>query len=404
MRRTGSTALIAALVAALAGAAGAGATTSQALDRLAALQSPRTGAPTARGVSREEISAFAAWTTLAVITGGERPDAWRVGRRTLIAAIGRRPRRPIQRVARWALAMSAAGRLDDRDVRGLQAGLTADWGSDGRFGAGALDLGWALLAARAAAMEPPVLALDRLRSEQGSDGGWRSRPGLRADTVTTTTALQALTTWGEPRDSETVRRARRWLLRQQRRDGGFPVWRGRPSAAVETAWATLGIRALGDDPRSFTWRRRGGGGPLGYLRRLQRASGGVAATTGGRESVLATALTAIAFAGRPLPLEPTVSAVAASHAPRVIRRSPVDGGHPGEVVLVAYRDNPGGTGVDPGRVRFVVGGRDLTGAARVTPLGLQVATNRVGPRPATAVLLLTDRAGNSSRTVWTIGR
>ena len=127
-------------------------------------------------------------------------------------------------------------------------------------------------------------------------------------------------------------------------------------------------------------------------------------TARGRESVLATALTALAFAGRPLPLESTASAVVVSHGPRVIRRSPVDGGHPGEVVLVAYRDNPGGTGVDPGQVRFVVGGRDVTAAARVTSLGLQVATNRVGPRPATAVLLLTDRAGNSSRTVWTIGR
>lgn len=404
MRRIGSIVLIAALAAALAGPAGAGATTSQALDRLAALQSPRTGAPTARGASRAEISASAAWTNLAVITGGERPDAWRVGRRTLIAAIGPRPRRPIQRVARWALAMSAAGRLDDRDVRGLQAGLTADWGADGTFGAGALDLGWALLAARAAAMEPPQLALERLRLTQGTDGGWPSRSGARADTVTTATALQALATWGEPRDSDTVRRARRWLLRQQRRDGGFPVWRGRRSTAVETAWATLGIRALGDDPRSASWRRRGGGGPLGYLRRLQGASGGVVVTAGGRESVLATALTALAFAGRPLPLESTASAVVVSHGPRVIRRSPVDGGHPGEVVLVAYRDNPGGTGVDPGQVRFVVGGRDVTAAARVTSLGLQVATNRVGPRPATAVLLLTDRAGNSSRTVWTIGR
>jgi hypothetical protein len=73
-------------------------------------------------------------------------------------------------------------------------------------------------------------------------------------------------------------------------------------------------------------------------------------------------------------------------------------------VTVAYRDEPGGTGVDRRAVRLVVGGRDVTARASVTALSLQLPSAALGTLPARAELTLADRAGNVRVVRWTIGR
>jgi len=71
-------------------------------------------------------------------------------------------------------------------------------------------------------------------------------------------------------------------------------------------------------------------------------------------------------------------------------------------LVVRYRDDAGGTGVDPQAVRLRVGGRDLTGRAVVTAHRISLS-RRLVPRGSPVVrLVLTDRAGNARAVRWRI--
>jgi hypothetical protein len=102
-------------------------------------------------------------------------------------------------------------------------------------------------------------------------------------------ALRATNVGGAP-----IRRALRFLLRFQNRDGGFELIHGRGSDTQSTAWAVQAFRAAGKPPPR---------GALTYLRRLQRRDGSFRysaryATT----PVWVTAQALPALAGKPFPL------------------------------------------------------------------------------------------------------
>jgi hypothetical protein len=71
-------------------------------------------------------------------------------------------------------------------------------------------------------------------------------------------------------------------------------------------------------------------------------------------------------------------------------------------LIVRYRDEPGGTGVDVSALRLVVGGRDVTSLAAPTPFGLQLPASEVGAGPRDVVLTLADRAGNTRTVAWRV--
>ena len=82
-------------------------------------------------------------------------------------------------------------------------------------------------------------------------------------------------------------------------------------------------------------------------------------------------------------------------------REPAAGEPTRGALIVRYRDDEGGTGVDASRVRLRVGGRDVTRRALVTPFALRLPASDV--RPGAAVrLALRDRAGNASAVGWTL--
>jgi hypothetical protein len=85
--------------------------------------------------------------------------------------------------------------------------------------------------------------------------------------------------------------------------------------------------------------------------------------------------------------------------PRVLWREPAHGEPTRGALTVRYRDEEGGTGIDPARIRLSVGGRDVTRRALVTPFALRLPAREV--RPGAAVrLALRDRAGNASAAAW----
>lgn len=70
--------------------------------------------------------------------------------------------------------------------------------------------------------------------------------------------------------------------------------------------------------------------------------------------------------------------------------------------MVRYRDDDGGTGVDPHAVRVQVAGRDVTGRAVVTPNQLLLPRGLVPPGRPMIRLSLADRAGNGRSVRWRV--
>ncbi|MCC6830728.1 MAG: hypothetical protein IT200_05210 [Thermoleophilia bacterium] len=397
---------VAAGVAVLAAAPAASAGSTAALDHLSGVRNPATGTPSVPGETPQRVRATAAWAAIAVAAGGEDPAAWRSGGRSLAGAVGRRPGSAVIPVARWTLAAHASRRLTARDALAVRLALAAAGRPDGGIGAGDLDTAWALLALAvtgpdAAAQAQPALAA--LRARRHADGGWASESDPASDTAATAAAAQALAAWGEPAGGPVLSGTRRWLLAARRPDGGVaPRVTGR-STSVDTAWAALAVWAMGESPRARPWARAGRS-PLAFIGARQRADGGVADTRGAPSSTFATALAVLAMRGRPLPVGPAAAGAVTRRAPVVVRRSPAPGDPPGTLVLVRYRDETGGTGVDPASVRVLVGGADLTRAARISRFGLQLPAAALPSLPAVLELRIADRAGNRRVERWTLGR
>jgi hypothetical protein len=253
-----------------------------------------------------------------------------------------------------------------------------------------------------AGARPIRSAAAALERSQRGDGGWSITPEAPGSGPNTAAAaVQALVAAGRTRRAPPLRRARSFLRRAQNSDGGFSAVVGGQSTALTTAWVVLAIRALGERPADAPWRR--GGGPLALLRALQLPDGGVRnARDSAAASSWATAQTAIAFAGRPLPLRPRFTRPTPRRAPRVVGLEPAPGAVVTGPLVVRYRDDREGTGIDRAAVRLRVAGRDLTARARVTSASLRLPSFLVPSGTVSVELLLVDRAGNRRTTRWSV--
>jgi squalene-hopene/tetraprenyl-beta-curcumene cyclase len=120
-------------------------------------------------------------------------------------------------------------------------------------------------------------AVAYLESEQEQDGSWFGRWGVN-HIYGTSAVLTAFSALGEDMSAAPVLRAAHWLVSRQNADGGWgescasyisAARRGRgPSTASQTAWALLGLLAIGPD-RYWGTIHRG----LEFLLRRQRSDG-----------------------------------------------------------------------------------------------------------------------------------
>lgn len=387
----------------LPGAAQAG-PLARSLDNLAAHQDPL-GGGFAAGPGTE--ASYTQWAALAVAAAGEDARRWRRGRTSLRQALARSVEGgSIADVERATVALRAVG-SDPRRVGGrnlVREVLRAQDG-DGMIGPDTATTAWGILALRAAGLGPgsrsthdAALALERT---QRKDGGWAlTAADPRSGPNATAAAIQALVAAGrDPETSAALRQARLFLLSAQNSDGGFPPVVGGPSAALTTAWVAISIRSMGERPNDVPWDR--GGGPLEFLRGLQSPDGGVRNSAESSEtSVWATSQAALAFSGKYLPHRRRIGRRVPLRAPWVVARPPLKGGR----LVIRYRDDAGGTGVDPRAVRVRVGGRDLTARAVVTPSHLLLPRGLVPPGRPVIHLSLADRAGNGRAVRWRLDR
>jgi hypothetical protein len=175
----------------------------------------------------------------------------------------------------------------------LLARIRAAQKQSGRIGPGVNSTTWGVLALRQAGGKAPRRAVRYLLRAQRRSGGWGWYPGGAPDSNDTAAAIQALRaagTRGRP-----IRRGLGYLRRLRNRDGGFELTPGRGSDSQSTAWAIQAFLAAGKPvPR----------GAFGYLHRMRRSDGSYRysaryVTT----PVWVTAQVLPALARRPFPLK-----------------------------------------------------------------------------------------------------
>jgi hypothetical protein len=198
-------------------------------------------------------ASLSAWAVLGLKAAGREPA------RSPVTYLENEPTRTANDVALRILALDALGR--DTDV--LVDRLESMRGPGGRIGTLVNSTIWGVIALRATGRPAGTSERYLLRVQRRS-GGWSWHPRGAPDSNDTAAAIQALRAAGVSARSRAIRRGLRFLRRLQRRDGGFSLTPGRASDTQSTAWAIQAFVAAGKDPGKAAWR---------YLGQVRRPDG-----------------------------------------------------------------------------------------------------------------------------------
>ena len=189
------------------------------------------------------------------------------------------------------LVLLARAALGERP-RELIASVRSLVGPDGAIGPSVNSTIWGVLALRAVGEAPPPSSIRFLLRQQRRSGGWSWSSRAAPDSNDTAAAIQALRAAGMR--GTPIRRGLAYLRRLQNADGGFELSAGRGSDVQSTAWAIQAFLAAGERPGAAAYR---------YLERMQRPDGSVRSSARYAVApVWVTAQALAALAGKPLPL------------------------------------------------------------------------------------------------------
>jgi energy-coupling factor transport system substrate-specific component len=250
---------------------------------------------------------YTGWTAIGLAAAGRNPRD--VGSPSAIAYIRDHVAElnDLGDINRTLIVLAAAGlepRLGDRD---LVAEMLAKQRRDGSFAARVNTTAFAVLGLRAAGRSQRSRAVRRaadfIAGEPNADGGFNfAGQGGPSGIDDTSAALQALVAAGRGR-SGVVKRAVRFIVRNQASDGGYALVPGGASNAQSTAWAIQGLIAGGRNPAKV--RRNSSRDPMSYLRSLTADDGSVRYSRGSRQTpVWVTGQAVAALSRKSLPLKP----------------------------------------------------------------------------------------------------
>jgi Prenyltransferase and squalene oxidase repeat len=169
------------------------------------------------------------------------------------------PARTANDLALRILALHELGRNTDALVDRLERMR----GNEGRIGTLVNSTIWGVIALRATG-RPAGTSIRYLLRAQRKSGGWSWHPRAAPDSNDTAAAIQALRAAGVGRRSLAIRRGLRYLRTLQRPDGGFALGPGAAADAQSTAWAIQAFVAAGKPPGTRAFR---------YLAQLRQADG-----------------------------------------------------------------------------------------------------------------------------------
>jgi hypothetical protein len=222
-------------------------------------------------------ASLTAWTILALKAVGR--DLGRASREYVRTA-------PPQDVTQTALRALALG--DEELLERLEAARRRD----GRIGPLVNSTAWSVIALRGAGRPAGAATLRYLLRQQRTNGGWPWHPRGAPDSNDTAVVIQALRAAGVR--GRPLTRGARFLRQLQAKDGGFRLVPGRTPDAQSTAWAIQGLLAAGTKPGRAAYR---------YLASLRRDDGSYRYSTRYAVTpVWVTAQVLPALAGKPFPL------------------------------------------------------------------------------------------------------
>lgn len=194
-----------------------------------------------------------AWAVLGLTAAGREPG------RSPVGYLESSPTRTANDLALRILALDALGRNSDDLVTRLE-GMR---GPRGRIGTLVNSTIWGVIALRATG-RPAGASVRYLLRAQRKNGGWSWHPKAAPDSNDTAAAIQALRAAGVAPRSRSIRRGLRFLRSLQRPDGGFALGPGRAADAQSTAWAIQAFVTAGRAPPPRAFR---------YLAQLKQADG-----------------------------------------------------------------------------------------------------------------------------------
>jgi iron complex transport system substrate-binding protein len=194
-----------------------------------------------------------AWAVLGLSAAGREPG------RSPAGYLEGSPTRTANDLALRILALHALG----RDTGALVDRLERMRGPGGRIGTLVNSTIWGVIALRATG-RPAGTSIRYLLRAQRKSGGWSWHPRAAPDSNDTAAAVQALRAAGVRPRSRSIRRGLRYLTSLQRPDGGFALGPGRAADAQSTAWAVQAFVAARRPPPKTAFR---------YLAQLRQADG-----------------------------------------------------------------------------------------------------------------------------------
>jgi energy-coupling factor transport system substrate-specific component len=343
--RPGSTAPLAAVVLALALAAGA-----SSPERARGAGSPLTylvGAENSDGgfgaaPGQPSAALYTGWAALGLASAGQDLQRLRHGSGALLTYVrGNSGAGADVGSLERTILVARVARLSPRHLGGrdLVSALRHHLRADGSVADQVNLTSFAVLALRAAGSRVPARTYAWLEHQQSGGGGFSfAGAGGASDIDDTGAALEAL----RRRSGRVTARAIAYLRRHQNRDGGFPQQPGDFSNAQSTAWAIQGLVAAGVGAASL--HRRGSPSPLAYLRALVAADGHVRYARGTSQTpVWVTGEALMALEGKPLPLAPPPRAHVPAHpAASHTTTSAAGSGSPPSATASSSGANPAG--------------------------------------------------------------
>jgi hypothetical protein len=174
----------------------------------------------------------------------------------------------------------------------LLARLEAERRPDGRIGPLVNSTAWSVLALRSTGRAAGPATVRYLLRQQRKSGGWPRHPRGAPDSNDTAVVMQALRAAGVR--GRPLARGAAFLRGLQAKDGGFRLVPGRQPDAQSTAWAIQGLLAAGAKPGRAAYR---------YLSSLRRGDGSYRYSKRYAVTpVWVTAQVLPALAGKPFPL------------------------------------------------------------------------------------------------------
>jgi Prenyltransferase and squalene oxidase repeat len=206
--------------------------------------------------------------------------------------------------ARTILALEGAG-VDPHDFGGrdLVSALADQRRNNGSYEGWPGSTAFAVIALRAGGGGGIDQSISWLAKVQNGDGGWGDVPGSPSTADGTGAAMQAMP------DSSVAKHGLGYLRNVQRPSGGFPIGASGAVNAQSTAWAVQGMVAVGTDPASV---HEQGKSPLEYLAARQDADGHYRYSASSDQTpVWVTGQVLAATAGDSFPVPPVLRAAPA---------------------------------------------------------------------------------------------